>query len=238
MPSPSTARRSSGSRAAVAWSTSPAPASATANGSVASTGASTRASSCEPPTRCSAASGPRGLPSAPVTSSLATGETVRKRTDDARGVLTPQEAQIARLAREGLSNVEIGAQLFISPRTVEYHMHKVFVKLDITSRRQLRRLPSQPLQHSRLRLCTGHRRMRSAIRPRDRCLPTPPHERTGEDEMSTTATPTPITDHEPGQVERANARRRRRSSSSTGCGCCRRAGSAGPRCSRRPGTSR
>jgi DNA-binding CsgD family transcriptional regulator len=76
---------------------------------------------------------------------LATGETVRKRTDDARGALTPQEAQIARLATEGLSNVEIGAQLFISPRTVEYHMHKVFVKLDITSRRQLRRLPASQL---------------------------------------------------------------------------------------------
>jgi DNA-binding CsgD family transcriptional regulator len=71
----------------------------------------------------------------------ATGETVRKRTDDARGVLTPQEAQIARLARDGLSNPEIGAQLFISPRTVQYHMHKVFQKLEITSRNQLSRVP-------------------------------------------------------------------------------------------------
>jgi DNA-binding CsgD family transcriptional regulator len=52
---------------------------------------------------------------------LATGETARRRADDARGVLTPQEAHIARLAREGLSNPEIGAQLFISPRTVQYH---------------------------------------------------------------------------------------------------------------------
>src|SRR5213076_2560660 len=67
----------------------------------------------------------------------ATGETARKRTDETRGVLTPQEAQIARLAYDGLSNPEIGAQLFISPRTVQYHLHKVFLKLEITSRNQL-----------------------------------------------------------------------------------------------------
>jgi DNA-binding CsgD family transcriptional regulator len=76
---------------------------------------------------------------------LATGETARKRTDDARAVLTPQEAHIARLAREGLSNPEIGAQLFISPRTVQYHLRKVFLKLDITSRNQLSRLPAGQL---------------------------------------------------------------------------------------------
>ena len=73
---------------------------------------------------------------------LATGETARKRSDDARGVLTPQEAHIARLAREGLSNPEIGAQLFLSPRTVQYHLRKVFLKLDITSRSQLSRVPA------------------------------------------------------------------------------------------------
>ncbi|MFL5973676.1 MAG: AAA family ATPase [Solirubrobacterales bacterium] len=77
---------------------------------------------------------------------LATGETARKRKDDARGVLTPQEAHIARLARDGLSNPEIGAQLFVSPRTVQYHLRKVFLKLDITSRNQLSRLPASDLR--------------------------------------------------------------------------------------------
>ena len=67
----------------------------------------------------------------------ATGETARKRTEETRDDLTAQEAQIAGLAREGLSNRDIGAQLFISPRTVQYHLGKVFAKLEITSRNQL-----------------------------------------------------------------------------------------------------
>ena len=71
---------------------------------------------------------------------LATGETARKRTDETRDELTSQESQIARLARDGLSNAEIGAHLFISPRTVEYHLHKVFTKLGITSREHLDRV--------------------------------------------------------------------------------------------------
>ena len=69
---------------------------------------------------------------------LATGATVRKRGVDAGNELTAQEFQIARLARDGLSNPEIGAELFISARTVEWHLRKVFGKLDISSRRQLR----------------------------------------------------------------------------------------------------
>jgi DNA-binding CsgD family transcriptional regulator len=69
---------------------------------------------------------------------LATGETVRKRTVETRDELTAQEAQVARLARDGRTNPEIGAQLFISPRTVEWHLRHVFTKLGIRSRRELR----------------------------------------------------------------------------------------------------
>jgi ATP/maltotriose-dependent transcriptional regulator MalT len=68
---------------------------------------------------------------------LATGGKVRKRTEETRDDLTPQEEQIARLARAGLSNPEIGARLFLSPRTVEWHLRKVFTKLGIRSRREL-----------------------------------------------------------------------------------------------------
>jgi DNA-binding CsgD family transcriptional regulator len=68
----------------------------------------------------------------------ATGESIRGPSAEAADDLTAQEAQIARLAAEGRTNPEIGAQLFISPRTVEYHLHKVYSKLDISSRKDLR----------------------------------------------------------------------------------------------------
>jgi DNA-binding CsgD family transcriptional regulator len=81
----------------------------------------------------------------------ATGETARKRTvpaartAGATDTLTAQEAQVARLARDGLSNPEIGARLFISPRTAAYHLSNVFTKLGISSRSQLDRvLPAGP----------------------------------------------------------------------------------------------
>jgi len=75
----------------------------------------------------------------------ATGETARKRTVETTGELTAQETQVARLARDGLSNSEIGARLFISARTVQYHLAKVFAKLAISSRSQLHQvLPADP----------------------------------------------------------------------------------------------
>ena len=75
---------------------------------------------------------------------MATGERVRKRRPETRHDLTPQEEQIARLARDGFANPEIGAQLFISAKTVEWHLGKVFAKLGINSRRELRTaLPGQ-----------------------------------------------------------------------------------------------
>ncbi|MCZ7373350.1 helix-turn-helix transcriptional regulator [Micromonospora sp. WMMC250] len=67
------------------------------------------------------------------------GLTIRQRPSNDTGSLTPQETHIVKLAREGLSNAEIGTRLFISPRTVEWHLSKIFAKLGITSRRQLRR---------------------------------------------------------------------------------------------------
>ena len=69
---------------------------------------------------------------------LATGETVRKRTIETREVLTAQEAMVARLAAQGRTNPEIRTQLFISPRTAEYHLRNVFTKLGVSSRRKLR----------------------------------------------------------------------------------------------------
>src|SRR5215472_1990841 len=84
----------------------------------------------------------------------ATGESVSKRTAGTSTALTAQEAQVARLARDGLSNAEMGARLFISPATVAYHLRKVFTKLDISSRTQLERVPpvGPATARSRIRL--------------------------------------------------------------------------------------
>jgi DNA-binding NarL/FixJ family response regulator len=79
---------------------------------------------------------------------LATGETARKRTIETRDDLTPQEALIARLARDGLSNPEIATRLFIGPRTAKYHLRKVFTKLDIP--RTQAHPPARPIPTSRL----------------------------------------------------------------------------------------
>ena len=70
----------------------------------------------------------------------ASGETARKRGDEARDQLTPQELHIARLVGSGLSNKEIAANLYLSPRTIDSHLRNVFAKLGISSRTQLARL--------------------------------------------------------------------------------------------------
>ena len=88
---------------------------------------------------------------------LATGEKVRKRRDETRDELTPQEEHIASLARDGRTNPEIGAELFISPRTVEWHLRKVFTKLGISSRKGLHdALPGRD-REARACLAAGHR---------------------------------------------------------------------------------
>ncbi|MGH3994747.1 MAG: helix-turn-helix transcriptional regulator, partial [Pseudonocardiaceae bacterium] len=70
----------------------------------------------------------------------ASGETARRRDPSTRDQLTPQELQIAHLVAEGMTNREIGAQLFLSPRTIDYHLRKVFTKLEIASRAELVRI--------------------------------------------------------------------------------------------------
>jgi DNA-binding CsgD family transcriptional regulator len=67
----------------------------------------------------------------------ATGAKVRKRASVAPAVLTPKEVEIARLAKEGFTNPEIGARLFLSPHTVDWHLRKVFAKLGISSRKEI-----------------------------------------------------------------------------------------------------
>ncbi len=85
-----------------------------------------------------AAHGHRGFAERAARELAATGETIRTRTPETLDELTPQELNIARLAREGLTNRDIGARLFISDRTAEYHLRKVFLKLGISSRGELK----------------------------------------------------------------------------------------------------
>ena len=81
---------------------------------------------------------------------VATGERVRRRSAETRDELTPQEAQIARLAREGHSNLDIGAQLFLSTRTIEWHLRKVYMKLGISSRKDLKDALPSPARYPSL----------------------------------------------------------------------------------------
>jgi len=81
---------------------------------------------------------------------IATGEKVRKRSVGTHGQLTPQEEQIARLARDGRTSPEIGAQLFLSARTVEWHLGKIFTKLGIGSRRELHAALARPGQQDQV----------------------------------------------------------------------------------------
>ncbi len=77
---------------------------------------------------------------------MATGETARRRVPESASPLTAQEVQIARLAAEGLTNPEIGVKLFLSARTVEWHLRKVYLKLGVSSRRRLREALPGPTQ--------------------------------------------------------------------------------------------
>ena len=123
----------------------PARICCTGSGCAGSAGVPRRAISCARPTRCWTRWASEAFAERARRELQATGETARKRTVETTVELTAQEAQVARLARDGLSNPQIGARLFISTRTVQYHLGKVFAKLGITSRAQLwQALPSDP----------------------------------------------------------------------------------------------
>ena len=125
----------------------------TGSGCAARPAGPTRARSCAPPTTCSPRSAWRRSPSGPAASCGHRRDRPQAHRRGHEQELTAQEAQIARLARDGLSNPEIGARLFISARTVQYHLGKVFAKLEISSRLQLRR--ALPDDANAARLASG-----------------------------------------------------------------------------------
>jgi ATP/maltotriose-dependent transcriptional regulator MalT len=96
---------------------------------------------------------------------LATGETARKRTVETRDELTPHEARIARMARDGASNQDIATELFVSRKTVEYHLHKVFTKLGISTRQQLDGVLPGVERASAAQVGTGARGTRAGLGP-------------------------------------------------------------------------
>jgi DNA-binding CsgD family transcriptional regulator len=138
------ARRSSGSAGPGCWWNWPARVCSTASGCGARTAAWTHASKLRTARQMLIAIGIEGFAERARHELLSTGETVRRYTAETAGELTAREAQIGWLAGDGHTNPEIGIQLFISARTVEWHLRKVFTKLGVSSRKELRRMLPRP----------------------------------------------------------------------------------------------
>ena len=143
----------------------------TASGSGAGGVVGRRASTSGSPWRCSSRAGPGRSPQRARTELEATGEHVTPEPEHGLD-LTPQEATVARLAAQGRTNAEIGATMFVSPNTVDYHLRKVFQKLGISSRRQLadrldrRSLTASPVRATRLRARVDSRPVVATTAPR------------------------------------------------------------------------